>query len=799
MKWLWRSLAALPVLLAIGLAGGYLWLRSSLPQIDGEIVLRGLSAPVEVVRDSNAIPHIFARSGHDAYFALGFIHAQDRLWQMDMQRRAGAGRLAEIVGPSALRLDRFVRTMGIYRLAERTYYRLDAPTKAALTAYADGVNAYLAHKAGAWPLEFHLLDYDPEPWVPADSVVWGRLMALRLSTNWQNELLRARLHRKLSGEQVAALWPPYPADGPVTIAANEKRNTVDVPHLTLDRLWAALPGGRFGYGASNEWVLDGRLTDTGAPILANDPHLGLSLPSQWYLARIDTPDLTLAGATAPGTPFLLLGHNGQIAWGFTTTYADTDDVFIEQIDPEDPNRYLTAGGPQPIVRREESIKVRGGETVTMNVSETHHGPILDELSGKSPARFLPPGQVLALAAPWLKSDDRTTEAILWLNRATDWPSFKSALERFHAPVQNIAYADVMGNIGIYTPGRIPVRKAGNGYLPVPGWSGEFDWTGFIPFDELPHRYNPPGGLLINANNRIADDNYPHFLSTEWGETYRARRIGDLLAGHGPHSVETTAEIQADTVSYAARDMLPLMLEAELTGSRERAAADLLAAWDGRMDRGRPEPLIFTAWFRELNRALYADELGETFEHYWGLRPVVVSRMLQHNREWCDDVTTESVESCSGGISTALTTALGGLTERYGDDMGAWRWGVAHYADLRHKILDYVPLLRDFVNIQIETDGGEFTVNRAGTSIRDPAAPFSQRHGPSYRGIYDLSNLDNSRFMYATGQSGNPLSPHFRDFAERWRDVEYVELRGSKEELATSAIGVLVLTPEPTDE
>jgi len=793
ITWTGRTFVAVLGVIAVAVIGGYIWLRTSLPAIEGRVVVAGIADRVEIVRDANAVPHIFARSPDDAYFALGYVHAQDRLWQMERSRRMGAGRLAEIAGSLGVPWDRFARTLGFYRLAEADVASLSPEARRAIDAYAAGVNAYIDGHEGAWPPEFYLGGARPEPWKPADSVVWGRLMALLLSTNWQSELLRARVIQRVGAERMRDLWPDYPTDGPITNGAGKQLGKL-YQALPLGALADSLPSEAIGVGASNEWAVAGTRTATGKPILANDPHLPFSAPIMWYLARIEAPGMTLAGVTVPGTPLLLLGHNGRIAWGLTTTYADTTDVFVERLDPADSGRYLTPDGSRPFTTRTEVIRVRFGEPRTFTVRETRHGPVLDDVIGERSPELIETDRVLALAAPWLAPGDRTPDAILGVNRARNWNDFTAALKLYDAPVQNIVYADVDGNIGIYTPGRIPIRRNGNGFLPSPGWTGEHDWSGFIPFEQLPHAFNPASGVIINANNRLAGDDYPHFLSIEWGDSFRARRIADVLKAEQPHTLDRAATLQGDAISYVARGLLPHMLAAPLPAPRERRAAAMLEAWDGAMDRRRPEPLIFAAWFRELNRLLYADELGPLFGSYWGLRPEVVVDMLSKRKAWCDDVGTEIVETCEQRIAAALTEALDRLAERHGGDMDGWRWGEAHFADMRHQTLRFIPVLKDLTAIRIAADGGNFTVNRAGTEIRDDDAPFADRHGAGYRAVYDLGNLDNSRFIIATGQSGNPLSPRYDDLIERWRDIGSVRLAGRRDEVADGAAGVLTLAP-----
>ena len=791
-RWVRHLLTFLFIVLfvpAVIFLAGYAWLISGLPDLDGTIEVNGVAAPVEIVRDGRAIPHIFADSPEDAFYALGYVHAQDRLWQMEMSRRAGQGRVAEVAGRAGLGFDKLVRTLGFYRLAERIVGRLDADTRATLTAYADGVNGFLETRSGPLPLEFLAAGIEPEPWRPADSIVWGKLMTLQLSGNWFSERLRLQLARALSPAQIADLWPANAAVGPITLAADE----------SLYRRVAALAGSGpaavadHKRGFSNEWVVDGSRTESGLPLLANDPHLPYEAPNLWYLARIEAPGLSLTGATVPGVPAVLLGHNGRIAWGLTTTQSDVADLFIERLADGAPGRYLTPDGPVPFTTREEVIKVDGADDVTLTIRATRHGPVVSDL-WRDQGLPLPAGHVLALQSAFLRDDDLSTQSLLRLNRATNWDEVLAALADHQAPQQNLVYADIAGNIGFIAPGLVPIRGRGDGFMPVPGWTGEYDWTGFIPFDELPRAFNPPSGRIVNANNIIVPPAYPHFLGREWGDPYRAARIGEMLDEAEPYDLNLFADIQADNLSGAARDVLPLLLAAPITGTRAAAAKARLAEWDYNMYRDRVAPLIFTAWLRELNRTLYADELGPLFGRYWGLRPDVVVNMLENRPAWCDDVTTPAPETCAARIALALDRATADLAATYGEDMNQWRWAYAHKATFNHRVFETVPLLDSVANISLAADGGAFTINRNASNIRDPDAPFAAIHGAGYRAIYDLSDLSKSLFIQATGQSGNPLSPHYDTFTERWRDFRYLSIAGDRDSLAESGLGVLTLVP-----
>ncbi len=794
-KWLLRGLGAVLILILTGAGGGWIWLRSSLPQLEGTIRLTGPSAEIEVLRDKDGVPHIFAETDRDAYFALGFVHAQDRLFHMEMTRRIPAGRLSELVGEHGLRVDRFMRTLGIAPRAEQSLATLSADVRGAIEAYSAGVNAWLAHRSGALPPEFVMLRHEPEPWRPVDSIMWGAFMSLQLSGNWRQELLRARLAETLDADTLAMLFPPYPPDAPVT--AESRRALFRT--LPLDRLEAQLPAEAKHSTASNQWVVAGARSASGKPMLANDTHLGFSAPIIWHLVRIETPELAVTGATIPGVPFVVLGHNRRIAWGLSTTNGDQQDVYIERLDPDDPTRYVTPDGPMPFRRRTEIIRVRGGDDVALTVRETRHGPVLSDLIPDADA-VAGQGHVLSLAASFLNGENRTAEAVYRLNRARNWASFTAALRHWQGPQQNILYADVDGNVGFIAPSRVPVRRSGDGFMPAPGWTGSHDWIGFVPFDELPRVFNPARGVIVNANNRITPPGYPHFISREWDAPFRAQRIEDLLSEAAKHSPQDFAAMQADTLSLAARALVPLLLRADPTEARARQAMDMLVAWDGRMDKTAAAPLIFVAWTLELSRALFAPLTGERLSSYLRLRPLVLTRMLDDGGRWCDDETTaQTTEACKDRLGATLARALARLTETFGDDMTRWRWGEAHRAEFRNRVFEHVPVYGSYTTVAVETDGGDYTVNRGTPILSEENDPFRHVHGAVFRGIYDLADLSRSRFMQPVGQSGNPLSPHYDDLNRRWANFDYLVLGIARKELLSGGARRLVLAPASATE
>jgi penicillin amidase len=754
MRWTKRlGLGAAVLLLCAGVIGGVM-LRASLPQTNGTLAMPGLEKPVRVVRDSHGIPTIEASSQHDLYLALGFVHAQDRLFQMDLQRRVGAGRLSEAVGAAGIETDRLMRTLGLYRHAAASVGAASAEFRGVLDAYAAGVNAFL-NSGKTLPVEFAMLGYRPEPWTPADSLVIGKLLALQLSGNYRQELSRARLAQILSSTEIGDLFPEYPKDAPITLS-----NLASSLHgLPLDALLDALPDDHSPQRASNNWVVDGAHSVTGKPLLANDPHLYFAAPLVWYLARLEAPNIDLTGATTPGAPVVILGHNSRVAWGFTTTNADVEDVFVEQLDPGDPRRYATPNGTAAFDAREELIGIKGQASETLNVRETRHGPVISDLAANT--TLAAAHSALALQATFLNDDDQSVEAVWRLGLARDWTGWLNALRLFTAPVQNMVYADCDGNIGFMVPGRIPIRKAGDGHMPVPGASGDHDWSGFIPFDSLPRAFNPPAGHIASANNKIVPDSYPYLITRDWDAPYRIARIEAGLAETPQQSTASSMRLQADIVSLSANELLPLMLAATPRGTREAAAIDLLRQWDHRMDPDRPEPLLFASWIRALNRRLFQPRLGTIYGRYWSASARVTLTVLRGKPSWCGS------EGCPALIAGALEEALDDLTTRYGATMERWRWGEAHRARFDHPLFSHIWALRDLFDRHPPAGGAADTVNAGSFNASTEQTPFADLHGPGLRAVYDLSDLDNSTFQIALGQSAHVLSPHYDDLQKLW--------------------------------
>ena len=748
------------LLLAASAVAGLLWL--TLPPGRGDLRIPGLSSPVDVTFDTDGIPRIRAANLQDAAAALGWVHARDRMFQMELMRRAASGRLSEIAGPATLRLDEMARTLGLRRLAEADLATLPAATRAILQAYANGVNAWIDARGRFAAPEFLLLG-KPEPWTPVDSLLWGETMAGWLSYNYRTELARLHLTGKLPTDKIRQLWPSVTVPGPEAEA---------LPQAGALR-YAALAGemlrrlphfpGRFTQPdeASDEWAVDGQHSATGAPLLAGDPHLAFGFPSIWYLARIDTPDASLAGATAPGVPFLILGRNRDIAWSFTTTGADTQDVFIETVLPD--GDYQTPDGPKPFTVREERIRVRGRPDVVIHVRESRHGPIISDVgqpAENGEALVHPPA--LALAAVNLAPGSTAASGIMALNAARTVEEAGRAAAEITTPMQNLLVAD-HSHIALFTTGRVPVRKSGDGWAPVPGASGAYDWTGTVGGIQLPFFIAPDSGRLVNANERTAPPDFPVFLGLDWFGDWRAQRIRALLDEKRKLSVDDFTSMQVDATDIFARQLLPLLTALPPPDGVAGRAAALLQHWGGEMAVDLPQPLIFNAWIQRFYLDLMRRAgIGDSYFGPW--QEFVAWVVTPAGADWCGG-------DCKPILLQALHDAVAGLSARFGNDPAAWRWGDAHQAIFRHPLLGALPLLGRLTTSRIAVPGDDQTLFRGGA----PVGRLESLHGPEYRGVYDLADLDLSRFVIAPGQSGNLLSRHAHDFLTRWRDGGTVTL------------------------
>jgi penicillin amidase len=840
-----RKLAAasliLVVIVAVAGLGAYVYLRRSLPQVDGTVHVDGISGQIDIVRDADAIPHIFATTKFDALFGLGYVHAQDRLWQMEFQRRIGHGRLSEVFGAVTVPQDRFLRTVGFGRAARSAWDRLPDAARRQIDAYVAGVNAFLATNPPL-PPEFTLLRFRPEAWTGPDVLVWVKMMAWDLSANYSHELLRHDLLARLGPERTAQLLRPYPLDGLSVVTAmpglktgpttgpsttgpstgtaigaspvGARSSAAGSPALATRSYAAAFAsalaghplverrlgaGGRIEALGSNNWVIAGRLTATGRPILANDPHLGTHIPSLWYLAHMSAGDFDVIGATLPGAPAVAIGRNRFIAWGETNVGADVEDLYRERLDSTGRMAEFR-GAMEPLRFVKETIAVNGGDPVEVDVRISRHGPLVSDAinannaaADQEPPR--PPLEPLAFRWTALDEEDGTVVAFLRLNEARNWNEFTAALRHFVVPSQNFVYADVDGHIGYYVPGHIPIRAAGDGAAPAEGWTGEMEWTGWVPFEELPHAYDPAEGYIVTANHRPAPAGYRHHIALEYPTPYRAARILELVRARTSHTIEDSRAIQADTLSLHARELLPVLLQhVKPANETDTRAVELLRQWNFDAGAGSAAEPIFQAWFLRLAGALAGDELGPLLlDDYNGrfsyITRFVIATLSGSNASWCDDVASEETETCADAVTAALHDGVADLTARLGPDLNTWRWEAVHRAVFPHQGLDAVAALRPILSRSIANVGDWSTVN-VGTVVADRL--FEQDAIPGYRQVIDLSPANDSRFIDAVGQSGHFLSPHYDDFLADWREVRHRRMRMTRSDVEDGSIGRLVL-------
>ena len=776
MKWI-RRIAAAVLLLAVALGvGAYIWARSSLPTLDGEIPVAGSHGEIEIVRDSYGVPHIFAGTEGDAYFGLGFVHAQDRLWQMELARRAGAGRLSELFGTRALSHDRYYRTLGLSRVAEDNFARLGDDSRALAEAYAAGVNQALVTWRGAWPIEMTLVGGSPEKWRPTDSILAIKMMAAQLAGNARAEALRWKMSGRLTDDQIDTLYPVNPGDGP----RPDGRAAID-PGLA-DLALSVLPRTPPIHVGSNNWVVAGPRSTSGLPLLANDPHLGLTAPAPWYLAHLSAPGFEVVGATIPGIPGVIVGRNATTAWGVTDTGPDVQDLFV-----------VTAS--DVVAERQETIAVKGEAAVVQTVQTTVHGPVVTDAGLPMSAMPVADGAALALAWTALAADDVTMEAAFALARAANADDLVAGLRAFHGPQMNFVAGDAGGNIAFVAAGRVPVRRDHDGWFPSEAATGKGAWIDHIPYQELPRTRNPASGRLLTANQRITPAGYPYLIAKSWPTGYRARRIAAMLDAREAHDVADFQAMQTDTLSLMALEFLPLLLAVAPNGDDASELHRMVSAWDGEMTVDGAAPLIFQAWYRALAQRLLEDELGEYFHEYFGRRPAALRRILRSDTAWCDDTRTAAAETCDMQIAAALDDATRWLTEHYGADPAGWRWGDAHHAVSRNAMLSSLPVVGPLFTIEREHGGGPYTVMQANTRIGDAAAPFSETHGASLRTIFDLADPDGSQAMVNTGQSGHVLSPHYDDLADLWARGDYLTVPMSRDAVEDIAAHRLILTPQ----
>ncbi len=786
------GLVVLPLMLAG--AGAWYHMRRSLPKANIQLSAAG-RGPVQIVRDDHGVPFVSATRDEDVYFAMGYVHAQDRMWQLEYQRRMVQGRLSEVIGKKALYQDAWMRTLGIHRSARSAWDGLSGPAKSSLTAYADGVNAWLSEKHPL-PIEFRMLNVEPEPWTPIDSLGWSKVFALNLAGNLDNETAKYVGRRILSPAQTRFFFSgdegaPSPASTP---AADRARvaSMAGLGHLQRRLEQELKLGGQ--YAGSNAWAVSGKLTRDGTAILANDPHLGLVMPSVWYPVVQQGKRLRASGMTLVGLPVVIFGQNQNIAWGGTSLMADVQDLCFEQIDDQG-TRYLADGTWEKIETTVEHIPVasefpsalhKAISPVRMEVRRTRNGPMISDVNGNI-------GQPVSLRWTALAEGDRSYETFYQLSYAEDWSSFRAAFRDYVAPALNVLYADKSGNIGRLVVGHIPVRQSGDGSLPVPGWDEGYAWKGVIPFDDLPILFNPEQGYIVSANDKSVGDHYAYFISDDWAPPERAARIGSLLraalARSGRISLDDSKSIQADVVSLSARKLLPVLTAMKARDDRQQQALDRLRAWDGTMDKESVAASIFNGWRRSLGSELFATAVPEDLSRAGqtayltdvlnGASVDVLYRALTDPTEtWCFRNARARSRRCETIISSTLDTALDELEKLADSDPDSWKWGSIHQTTYRHQPFGQVKGLSSIFGRTVASGGGPDTVAVSAYAF-SASDGYLGTLGSGFRQIIQLGQGSSSHvYMNSTGQSANVFSSHYSDMVGPFERAEYYTLNGS---------------------
>lgn len=815
IQWLLRIAGGMLVLAVLAVMLVYFLASRSLPEYEKTLETKGVRAPVEIVRDNANVPHIFGETDADVFFALGYAHAQDRLWQMVTLRRTAQGRLSEVFGVATLPVDKLVRRFDFYSLSVQSVQHQDKRTAAALRSYANGVNTRIdeinRESLGRGAPEMFLFPNPVAPWQPADSIAIQKLMALQLSGHLEEEVIRARTSLLLPDEnRLADILPEAPGTG---VAALPEYATL-VPNVP--RFAASTPMPEHGLspfhnralaGASNAWAAAPSRSASGGTLLANDPHLGLSAPSIWYLARLDLSSGGVIGGTIPGIPTILTGRSESLGWGLTSAYVDDQDIFIEELNPDNPEEYRTPDGFKPFVTRKSIINIADEKPVTLTLRWTENGPVLPG-SHYNLGAVTPGGHVAALGWTALSARDTSMSAAVGIMYANSVRQAMDAAADYISPAQNLTLADTE-TVALKTIGAIPRRSdqhQSQGRMPALGWMARNQWQGRMPYASNPQFISPRGGIVGNTNNKTVERPFPQHVSFVWGDTQRVQRWQRLMQGRQVHTRDSFVEAQLDTVSFTARALLPLIgADLWFTGNaapegtperlRQRALS-LLAEWNGEMNEHLPEPLIYSAWLRALQVRLIQDELGPLAQEFTHVEPLFLERVYRNVLGagiWCDVIQSAPVETCTDMARLALDDALVWISEKYGTQLESLRWGDAHQATHDHQVLGEVPLLRFFVNIRQSTSGGDNTLLRGRTSGQDPD-PFQNVHGAGYRGVYDFADPDSSVFVISTGQSGHFLSRYYDDMAQLWRRGEYVPMSLDPDLARAASVGVTRLVP-----
>ena len=811
--WLLRITTSVAVGFVVVLSLIYFFVAQSLPNYTKSIQFSDLISTTEIVRDTANVPHIFGDNDHDTLFALGYAHAQDRLWQMTMLRRSAQGRLSELFGDKTLEIDMVVRRLGLYTAARKSLSVLRPDTIANLKAYASGVNSRLKEinlgALGRGAPEFFIFSNAIAPWAPADSLAIFKVIGLQYSSHLQSEVLRAQLSLILQDDRLRDILPDVPGSASIGISNFSSLFPNLLEHQTTDlsQQPEISPFKSIALsGASNAWAAVPGRSATQGSLLANDPHLGLTAPSIWYLARLELQSGGVIGGTIPGIPVVLVGRSADLGWGLTSANIDDTDVYIEKLNPNNREEYLSLNGYVPFTTLQTIIKIKDSLPITFDLLWTDNGPVLP-VSHYNLGAITPVGHVTSVASTLLSVVDTSIESAFDIMTSRSVQEAIKASHSYVAPGQNLTLAD-KSQIAMRTIGVIPHRDPGHqskGRMPTAGWIEKNRWRGMFDQTVNPIFLNPTGGLLGNTNNKYTDNPFPKHISYEWGDTQRIQRWYRLMQNRTVHTRNSFIEAQLDTVSPTARSLLPLIganlwfqtpvLSSDTLLQRRQVALKLLANWNGEMNEHIPEPLIYAAWVRTLQQKLIEDEVGALLKNFTEVNPLFIERVFRNidgAEKWCDVVQSQKLETCAEMALLSLDDALAGLVKSFGSEITALRWGEAHQAKHKHPVLGEIPFLNWFVNISHSTSGGDNTLQR-GKTIGTGSNPYLNVHAAAYRGVYDFSDPDSSVFIISTGQSGHPMSRHYDNLAELWRRGEYVPMSLDASLARAGATGITTLT------
>ena len=765
--------------------------KSTLPVVDGKIKLNGLDQPIEIIRDEWGIPHIFAQNQSDLFFGQGFVHAQDRLWQMELNRRTAQGRLSEIFGEIALDTDRVVRTFGFNRLAKSDWEMYDERTRESVRAYSRGVNAFLETNQKKLPVEFKLTRHNPEPWQALDSIAFMRVMMWQLSHAWYGEIIRAEIIQVTNPERAAELEIHYPGQNPTTLPAGIEFNLLD-PEGKLIRS----PGPYLNRGiGSNSWAISGSKSTTGKPYLCNDMHLQISLPSLWYHIHLVAKEYHVTGVSLPGIPAVLVGHNDTIAWGMTLAFTDCEDLFIERFNPDSSNQYLTENGWQDSENVMEKIYIKGNkEPHTENVVITRHGPVISDVIGYSQERLAVNSMALRQSFAF--------KGWLDLNQASSWNDFVDAMNHIDAPQLGVTYADIDGNIGYWITGKVPIRRKGNGQVPVPGWTGDYEWVDVVPFDQMPHSFNPEVGYALNCNNCIIPEDYPYFLGNVWMNGYRARRIADVLESKKKLSQEDFQKLQLDFICLPGIEFISHIKDIAIEELEIQNAVEILSNWDGILSPDSVGGTLYEVIRYSLVKNLLEPALGSELcnkvmgqgfhplllpsNEFFGHDTVTMLRLLSNPDSWW-------VKNAGGKkklIIRSIKQALSWLHNELGPDMKNWQWGKIHRVVYSHALSLQRPLDKVFNRGPFPIGGDTDTTCQTAMFPNDPYDNLAW--APSFRQIIDMSDLSRSVAVYSPGQSGQLGSQHYDDLIDPWLEGNYYPILWTRDQIENAAKSRLYL-------